>query len=350
MPFHRLSALFCCVALLAACNTERFLVINRESDPSITSDSQTGNDSPAAGIDSDSDSKDAPEAFIHTDNQEAPPLTVPSDSDHDLDKPTGDGPSQAINEPTNEDANTEEVLTDEVTDEEADDEDTEEIDEDTDNPFGGDGGDVGSDEEEEDAIAAMINDALNGNYVAQYTVGMAFKDDFSTSEIRQYAWAWLSIADGNGYPDAATALADVEAQLTGDELIAATALKVQLLAEIVDPMADARARDATRLNDIQGLLDAFVLYVDNLGGGFPMGIPIGQSAFICTNDVLDCGDLVDMSFLVEDDYIVSIPRDPLVSSGDADSRYLLLVGMDASITIAAMDTEVAEVPVSVSSE
>jgi len=102
------------------------------------------------------------------------------------------------------------------------------------------------------------------------------------------------------------------------------------------------ARDAQRRSDVNTILNAVYQYAIDHNGSLPSGIPTTTAKIICqsTMTTAACTTLggVNLSILTGS-YLVSIPKDPLVTASATGTNYFILQSSNGRITVSAPNAE-----------
>lgn len=100
------------------------------------------------------------------------------------------------------------------------------------------------------------------------------------------------------------------------------------------------ARNAQRRSDVNTILNAVYQYAIDNDGNLPSSIPTGTSAEICATNSTDCDAAVSLDVLTGS-YLVSIPRDPQVSTATG-TNYYIVENAGGRITVSAPGAEQGE--------
>ena len=104
------------------------------------------------------------------------------------------------------------------------------------------------------------------------------------------------------------------------------------------------ARDAQRRSDVNTILNAVYQYAIDNNGNLPTGIPTTTAKPICQVDVdpttCTTGAMLGVSLRqLSGSYLVSIPRDPRVTSTGTGTRYNIVRDANGRITVNAPGAE-----------
>lgn len=105
--------------------------------------------------------------------------------------------------------------------------------------------------------------------------------------------------------------------------MAGLAFFVMVIFYIIAPKeADlAKIRNAKRKTDLESIVIAIHQYAADNGGDFPLGLS-NKSKEICKNLTNSCSGMLDLSILSINNYLQSVPYDPLAKEGNA-SGYIV---------------------------
>jgi prepilin-type N-terminal cleavage/methylation domain-containing protein len=102
------------------------------------------------------------------------------------------------------------------------------------------------------------------------------------------------------------------------------------------------ARDAQRRSDVNTILNGVYQYAIDHNGNLPSGIPTGTAKIICQSTMTSaaCTTLggVNLSVLTGS-YLVSVPKDPLVTATATGTNYYIVQDANGRITVSAPNAE-----------
>lgn len=98
-------------------------------------------------------------------------------------------------------------------------------------------------------------------------------------------------------------------------------------------------RNAQRRADVNTILNAVYQYAIDNNGSLPSTITTSATA-ICQTGTSDCTGLIALTVLTTNEkYLVSIPKDPLITATTGTAGYTIMKSSNGRVTVAAPDAE-----------
>lgn len=123
-------------------------------------------------------------------------------------------------------------------------------------------------------------------------------------------------------------------------VVAAIAILAGIVIVAINPTKQlGDTRNAARRADINTILNAVYQYAIDNNGNLP-GTITTSAAAICQTGSVDCTGLIDLTVLTTSEkYLVSIPKDPLITATSGTAGYTIIKSSNGRVTVAAPSAE-----------
>ncbi len=123
-------------------------------------------------------------------------------------------------------------------------------------------------------------------------------------------------------------------------VVSAIAILAGIVIVAVNPTKQlGDTRNAQRRTDVNTILNAVYQYSIDNNGNLPSTITTSATA-ICQTDSPSCSGLIDLTVLTTSEkYLVSIPKDPLITATTGTAGYTIMKSSNGRVTVAAPDAE-----------